>query len=736
MKLVRAVLRAGVFICLCTSAWGGIRFSEPDINNKDDVLVTVRHTVAGTAPYTTLFSINVSEPSPEQSADVLTYYPEQMEMLAGRRILQLRNRYGRMRYDMATRTCSWMERTAGMPTGSSRAGTYVPSPDGAWFCFIRKTGPATGSVILEHTATGRTAIVAQNVACHADVVPVRWARDSSVLFYENNGNVYFLSPEPFIRGTETDEQHRRIGAGGIASVNVIEKYIIYIDGDCVYRINIRELYTLGLYAGIVGTGTAVGRLQDAFVPSVDYASVNAQATMLVVVHGRKTVAVYALVAGGSDFLSVVCYRPYVNAYGSVISAQVVWGRDGIPSVWFKLMPYTGATPCAAVVRVSGSRLVPVITVDRAFEPVLSPDGTRVLIASGTALQVYDTASWERVAELSGEHIVRAVWSSSDEVYVGGEHTIRRWTISAQTTSVILLSAAEVARWDDRTVIARTAGTWFQYDGVHRTWAETENDAERAAVVQNGRYRVYCGNALHGGYDNTLFYRTLSRAPATHVVFTASMEYNAAPPKAALVFDAYDGAAGVPQILSVLSEYAVPGTFFFNGEFIRRYPRETAQIAGSGHPCASLFFTAADLTAGTYAVDEEFIRRGLARNEDLFYQTTGKELSLIWHAPYYHTTRAMLDAGRNAGYRFVEPVLYSLDVVTLEQAASGMRYMASVDIIDALVAAVKEQGSGVIPVTVGILRGVRSDYLYESLDLLIAALLDEGVELIPAELLAR
>ena len=38
--------------------------------------------------------------------------------------------------------------------------------------------------------------------------------------------------------------------------------------------------------------------------------------------------------------------------------------------------------------------------------------------------------------------------------------------------------------------------------------------------------------------------------------------------------------------------------------------------------------------------ENFIRRGLARNEDDFYEATGSELSLVWHMPNYFLTNSI------------------------------------------------------------------------------------------------
>ena len=183
-----------------------------------------------------------------------------------------------------------------------------------------------------------------------------------------------------------------------------------------------------------------------------------------------------------------------------------------------------------------------------------------------------------------------------------------------------------------------------------------------------------------------------------------------------------------SILYVLKKYKIPATFFINGEFIRRYPKETVQVAKSGYECGSMFFTALDLTSKDFVVDEDFVRRGLARNEDEFFQTTGKELSLLWHAPFYKADSEVKKAGKNCGYSYVEAGRFSLDTITLEEAARGKPgYLSALELVS-FYAQNLVDGS-VIPVSTGLSKGTRSDWLYEKLDLLVSLLLSNGYEFV-------
>ncbi len=111
----------------------------------------------------------------------------------------------------------------------------------------------------------------------------------------------------------------------------------------------------------------------------------------------------------------------------------------------------------------------------------------------------------------------------------------------------------------------------------------------------------------------------------------------------LVFNAVDSAEGLTGILNTLSAYRIRATFFVNGEFIRRYPDAVQEIAESGHEVGSLFSTYFTMTDSRFGVDQAFVKAGLARNEDDYFAATGRELSLLWHAPYYIVNSAIIAA---------------------------------------------------------------------------------------------
>jgi len=661
-----------------------------------------------------------------------------MELLSGGTVLQVRNRYGTARYSVDSGQFVWLRRAETIPLQSMRLSVRSVSPDGRWNCYIEKTGYAVGRLVLENSATGRTTVLDERAPFQYESVPVKWAPNSSIVLYSKKGSVYFCDPEAVQRGISIDERYCEIGTGTIDSVCWAGKSLFYIDSDMVYKIDVKGLYTTGLYSDIIGKGTPWGRLPEQFDFRRDTFSVNPENTSLFLIKSGKLFSCYSQdssALNGCNYLNVVFSRPYTNSSAALLDSVVLWGSSGEPYVWALLMPYADGEPQTSVYKITDT-FVPLLSIENSCRPLVSSDGTLAAFFSGSTVYVYNVSTWKRVAQLSGENMVSAVWGGNTVLYVGGDCSIRRWDIVTDKSTAIIPSSAAGGMWDKTTgqiVAVSGGGRAFMLDGTRTHWTELESAPELSVTNQNGRYRVFTGSAENSSYENALYVRTLSGKAVTNAVYPESVVKTAERRKAALLFDAYDSCDGLAGILAELKKYGVTGTFFLNGEFIRRYPAETKQIAASGNKCASLFFSPADLTGSRFIADENFIRRGLARNEDEFYQCTGSELSLLWHAPYYRATAAVRGAGTKAGYRYIDAVPGSNGEMTLEDAAdSGSVYLTASQIIERNISALKKNNGGSIPVTVGFACGMRSDYVYQNLDLLISAILDEGFTIVNAD----
>ncbi len=201
----------------------------------------------------------------------------------------------------------------------------------------------------------------------------------------------------------------------------------------------------------------------------------------------------------------------------------------------------------------------------------------------------------------------------------------------------------------------------------------------------------------------------------------------------LVFNAIDSVEGLTHILNSLAEYEIKATFFLNGDFIRRHPGAVREIADEGHELGSLFYTYFDMTDRRYEINAEFIRQGLARNEDEYFNATGKELSLLWHAPYYFSSPEIIRVSQELGYSYVGRDVDSLDwVPRRDESGTSQLYRPSVELVDRILER-KKPGS-IIAMTVGTpgvgRAGERGDYLFQYLDLLINRLIERGYDMVP------
>lgn len=736
---------ATAFFTSAYSAFSQIAFENPDLNSKNQVVFSVHHDIPGSTAYRTLFLADAAKPG---SAKIISCYPEKMELLSGGAVLQVRNRYGTARYSVYDGSLAWLSRSDSVPAESIRLEPQSVSPDGKYQCYVRKTSFANGLLILKNTATLSEKVLDTHADFSYERVPVLWSPDSTTVVYEKGGVLYFCDPKAAFQQVQMTEEFRKIGVGSITALCwANNRQLFYIDHDVVYKISANELYTRGLYAPMVGCGTVCGRLPVAFDSLKDRFWVSPEGDSLVVVQAGKLISCYSLKPGdinGFLYLPVQFAKPFSDVRGSVVDIKLFWLQGSSPLLWADLIAMDDGCKKSAVYRLSGDMLSLSLFED-AGTPCINADGSLLAFASGERLYVYDTVTWKERMHLNGERPVEYVWRGNDTLFVGGSSTVREWVIPANAAAnantavrTLFLSSAQRVFWNgDSAIRAQDASrdtVFYDYHASTNTWSLSEAKAAPENVtVQNGRYRVFVGSTPNELFSNALYIRTLTGGVVTRALFADTAVKTEGRKKIALVFDALDSADGIARILSVLKEYRVGGTFFLNGEFIRRYPGEAKQIAACGYECASLFFTAADLTGKDFVVDDDFIKRGLARNEDEFFTATRSELSLYWHAPQYKVTAAMKKAGAEAGYRYVDAGKLSLDTVTLESAVSAgaqKSYFTASQMISYYVATVQE--GYIIPVSTGIARGSRSDYLYEKLDLLIAALLDAGFEIVPVK----
>ncbi|MCR5218255.1 polysaccharide deacetylase family protein [Treponema sp.] len=738
---------AALFLALSAIVSGQATFGNLDLNQKSSLIYTVNQDIPGAGKYDALFTVKLGQDNIQGSPQLITCFPEKMELLNENSTLQLRNRYGTAWYSFADDSLTWKSESDRIPVEYTRIGAVSPSPDGKWICYVNQTKNAQGQLLLVDAMTGKSCILVEENPFRYDSVNVKWAPDSKALLYEKNGAVYFITPSSAFKNVSLPEDYRKIGDGYISSVEWTDNAsLLYISGDIIYLIRENELYTRGLYSSFVGNGTIAGRLPQSFDPSEDIFFCDNEGHQLVLITGGNFINYYSIGSSGYDYVTSRGIYPLTGIKGAPLKYKVFWTGERKPLLWMEMLSYSTGKKTATFYSLYGKngRMELLLDTEESTEPVLSKDGKHLAFGSGKSAFIYDLTEWKLCGKTSGEKILSLLWLTNSTLVAGSDETVFLYSVDykslASSQQVLFLSSAGKAFWNGEEICSKTAsGKIYSWNSKRKSWdlnaalSDVKNASEK-----NSRYRVFLGTSLNNHFNNSIYVRSLSGSVLTYPLYsqTEIPSETRKSKRVALVFDAMESGEGVPQILSVLEEYSLKGTFFLNGEFIRRYPVETKQIVASGCQCASIFYSSADLLSSNFIIDSDFIKRGLARNEDEFFSATGKELSLMWHAPYYRSNDMMKAAAAEAGYSYLEACQEIKDSVSFEEAASdpSVKYLSSSQLIDQITASLYD--GMVISISTGKSKGSRKDYLYENIDLLISAILDSGCTIVDAAQFAR
>lgn len=745
---MKELLIAAAIFCAAFSLFAvesaRISFEDPKINSQNQILVSVNHRVAGNysgagnAEYKTLFFSDAEKP--DQVRLPLTCFPEKMELLCEGKVVQIRNRFGTARYSVEENSLAWLSLADFLPVSAIKLAPQCVSPDGKWVCFVRKRNASLGTLVIKNASSLEETVLDGDAEFSYESVPVKWAPDGSYLLYQKAGAVYFCDPNAVFQKIDLDESLRKIGSGSISSVSWSNsKSAVYIQHDLVYRINVNELYTRSIYSKIVGIGTVVGRLPFVFDKNDNFWA-DETGKKIAVVKDNCIVSCFELDSEGSSYITTTFSKPFSDNRGSVIDCQVLWA-NGVPVLWVNYAGFDNGRR-KSVIYTIGSDFAQRCFVNDSGLPLLSPDGRKIAYTSGSDFCVVDTHTWKELCKLSGETVYSYIWSGNSLLYVGGERFVWQLSLPQYGESArlkkLLLSTVKTGFWNGSVPCAiDDSGAFYEYKENTGVWKKVDDSVlssvfaakKGSSATQNGIYRIFTGATESDHFENSLMVRAMRAPGSSRAVFRESTAKAAPRRKVSLAFDALDNADGLSRILSVLDSYGIKATFFLNGEFIRRYPKETNQITSAGHICGSMFYTVTDLTMKGFVLDETFVRRGLGRNEDEFLNATGKELALLWHAPFYKSNAEIVKSGENAGYKYVEAERFCLDTATLENAVMAKQWYLGADDIVSFYVENATDGS-VIPISVGKPEGLRTDYLYEKLDLLIGALLDAGFDIVP------
>jgi peptidoglycan/xylan/chitin deacetylase (PgdA/CDA1 family) len=773
MKRSIAFLAMGLFVSV--AAWAELEYRGLDLGKDDSLLFAARAGIPGDGSYDTLFVSDLGGSGTAQ----LSVYPEHVSLVEGGSRLQVQNRFGLFRSD---RSLTGLSPVAGYPAfarGSAvREGRLLPcmaSPDGAYVLSVVPTSAAFARLVLFDVAQGKETVVAQGVGYSIDELPARWAPDSRNFVYSKDASIYYYSVEQLAGSRVLDEEYRRIGEGRIRCVRwASDASLFYLKGNALFRILPAEFYTQAFYRGVAGMGVLAGKTPFPFDPNFDDFWVSRDASRIIFCKGGRNLFLLYLDPDDFGADAQVTALPYLLLQGDTTVRDVLWPSGGLVTVFTGSLRdgarSSGAYRLSAPADPSLLGLAPAVQqldAADALELVLSPDESQVAVVTSAGATIRSYSDWSVRKKISAPGALHVLWISEDRVIVAGSSVIETVIISSGQRSLVALSQVEkYGRSDEGYFYAQIGGVPYRLPTLAGKaivaasakglatggWVAAAFPSSSVPATSSPSYRVYLDALSSGSYRNNLMIRSV-KALGTQPLFPAPQASYAAFPdrddpssgdsfdhgsrirrrELALVFDAMDSAEGLVNVLGVLKDYGAMATFFVNGEFVRQSPGAARLLASSGNEIGSMFFSSVDPTDARFKIDLDYIRRGLARTEDEWFSATGKELSLLWHTPYYTVNSDIIEAGKSMNYNYIGRDIDPMDWVTRADAARlPGSYVDSHRIIEKIVAQAKP--GSIIPIRLGTMDGGREDYLHRDLALLIDDLIGLGYQIVPVSAL--
>jgi len=742
VRVCKVLLFINILLTSVFQIWG-INFQDIDLSNDDRLIFRVdynyRHAV---------FVSNLNDMSIRQ----ITAFPEKIYLVDNNRTIIALNRFGAVSIPVTGGLPATVSGYPSFAEGSlpltGRLQDIAPSSDGRWFLFIEPISPGYGNLFLVNITSGSKRIVSERIELPASDFPAKWSVDSRFFVYSKGGRLYYF---PILNNLSSlvDERFRMIGHGNINSVLWGPKGdFYYLTGNTLYRIINPELFTRTMYGDFLSIGNAAAVIPIEFNPGFDQFWIAPDSGSILINKGSKGLFFFPL--GENNEASSV---PYITLPFGAENINVFWSSSGKLTI---LLNIRGEIKAWRIETAGNSiKTAELANVPSFANGALSPNETRAVFIGDKGLELWDYSEWRLIQKLSDTPVFSCVWLNDRQLIAGNSRFIEEINISVSSypRRRISLSGADEIGFEETTlrILARLGNTWFATDG-NSAWTETGSVRKRQISFASDRFRVFLEPQRQGHFENIPMIRNLQTLTtvslaAKHTssrVFTPDTRNPSGEPRLslpgssmqiALCFDLYDDDAGLVQVLSALRKNNIRATFFLNGEFIRRNPRAARAIAEAGHETASLFYAPIDFSDTRYRITSAFIGQGLARNEDEFNRITGRELSVIWHPPYYRSSDFINSAAAAAGYVTVNRSIDPNDWLSKEDAASmSMRAPSPSEMIDQIISG--RHSGAVVPVRLGLLSGGRDEYLFQYIETLIDALIRADCEVVPVSAVIR
>ena len=750
--MLRKLLLLLIFLLTVFSIHGQSRkisFDSPDINTEGEILLRVHYPSLSAGNYSTL----IRGSAQTLRSEALTLFPERSWYFPSRKEYMIYNAFGCFSYDAAG--AIWREDdflpsfSHGEPLSLLSRIPLEMSPDGRYALLMAEKEDGKASLRLFDRDKRIMLTVTSGLERDYTLPAAKWSPDSRYFIYRRGRDLYYYSIDQYLADRVPAENYRKTGFRDIRSVSWGSSNYLYVIRDrSLYRVHSSEFFTRSFYSDPFRSGSVWASLPVPFEPAFDRYSIDPEGRRIFLLKNGREGMVIPL-ASESLRQAPVLYLP---ADSSVEDA--VWTAGG--SLLFlvrsetgddRLMVYDGGENSGFRELLKGNL------------KQLRSDGASGCFAlfQDKVLNIYNSVPDESKAAAPDITIPfaggRDFFWTKDGYLVCGEESSQLIASDGETRDTIALSRCDKAGFTPAGTLAVKSGdSWYRYDEA-LSWTPLEDDVELSPPSQTaGDYRIYQEKLTGSWYDTTLkvrinsgfstndFIRLPVLKPDPDVRETASGEahpwyfdHGASREGrvVTLVFNGRNSAEGTAEVLNVLKEYGIKAAFFLNGNFIHANPYLTKRISRSEHIVGSLFSTWFDMSDPAYRIDTEFLKKGLARNEDDYFIATGREMSMLWHAPYYYLDEDVLDVSSAMEYVYIGTDLVHND--RPERVYPGRGPYDAMKEARSLLGRVKP--GSIITLTLG--RGpVQDEYLFSCLPYMIDELLRRGYEFVDLNRMMR
>jgi len=750
MKKISIIL---VILLTAFSASAEVVFESPVFGQDDNLLFSADMEVPGFGHYSTLFNVTLDD----KHLDQLTVFPEEAVMLDAGRTLQIRNRYGLFRTEDDFSRLELLTSFPGFIDGKQiKTGKMYPShpsPDGKYLAYLKPVSYGWGDLVIYNVDSGSETIISNNLDLSYSDEVVLWSPDSDFLVYSKDANVYYYSLEQFYQGKTLAEEFRKIGKGLISNIRwSAGKELFYLSDSIIYKIISAQLFTTSLYGGLMETGEIAGKIPFDFDPAFDSFHISPDGEKIIFNKAGTNIFLYFL--KNSDYISTgdVVSLPYLYLPRNTRLKKVIWPSNDIVTILTNSIE--GGDQKTSIFRFDLRHTdAPLefkeIPESDVVDIELSLDNNSIAVLYSDKITLKDYRTWSSSESFKYDNPVHAFWIEDEKLLITGKYSTEVYNIVSRKSEILAVSQADSSGYTrNGSVFASSNGNLF-IKAPDADWKRVFSIDEAAPVSVSDKYRVYTQPLSSGPYANMIMLRMLDSFGTESLFPYPETSYEPFPAREetvdfdnfghgsrirrreiSLVFNAVDSAEGLTEVLKILDDYNINATFFVNGNFMRHNPEAVQELAMSSHEVGSLFYAYFNMTDSRYRLDKEFIKRGLARNEDDYYALTGEELALFWHAPYYVVNTDIIDASKEMNYTYV-----NRDIDPLEWAWSmdgyGSNGLSVPQMVEKIMSS-KKPGS-IVPIRLGEGKD-GTGALYSNLDLLLNNLIEKGYSVVPVSVL--